>query len=309
MRKDAFFQRGIEMIEGKALCRWAVTRDDSDLIEVLKYVIRNNRRSFLPYTLTEPPTDRVYPWGRVALPIAMLGGRLFDERAAGPIPSAAFTWEGIDTDTVSMVIEHHPTALTMLVHNFKDRPVHAAFRAIQLPEGRYRLATAPDANGDRRPDTDTEIREIMLRRFTPTRLELPPKSTLHVDLQLLEARPRRPRPDLAVTLAQPADDRGAVIARVHNLGCAPVDTVGVDLILDGQSVAREAVGHLPGLSGYEPQFRDVTLRVPDGVAPGACELVVDRDEIVDEINESNNAFPIRLGVPPTIEGGPEIPLG
>lgn len=304
--EDAFFQRGIESTEAQALCRWGIDHAEVDLIEMLRFVIRNNRRSFHPYTLTDPPTDRVYPWGRSVLSVVMLGGRVFDGRAANPLPAAAFAWEGIDTDVVSMVFARAPGSLKMLVHNFRDQPLEAGLRALQLPEGTYRLSVAEDADSDREPDSEPQVREVEMRRFTATPLMLSAKQTLYVDLALLKKRPKQLRPDLAVTLAAPAGAGGGILARVHNLGCVSAANIAVRLLdVSGKSVGEAIVSELAGLTEYEPQFRDVKIAVPAGAKIAECRLVVDPDDTIFELNEANNAFRVAAGVPPPVESAPE----
>ena len=306
LAEDGFYQRGIEQVEGQALCRWAVDHDEEDLLSLLRFVIRNNRRSFVAYTLTDPPTDRVYPWGRMVLPVLMLGGRLFDQRAADPQPSAAVVWEGIDTDVVSLVFERGVAELKMLVHSFGPAPVRAGLRVLHLPEGRYRLARAAAADGARSPDGEPTVSEVELRRFSATALELPSRRTLWVELRLLEEREKKLRPDLAVTLAAPVDGGAQAVARVHNLGCVAVRSVCVRLRGgSGNTLAEATVPEVPGLTAYAPQTRDVALKIPDGAAEDACSLVVDPQDAIDEINEANNTCALSRGVPPPVESAPE----
>jgi len=300
-KADSFFQRGCELDEGLALCKWVVDYDEADLMEMLKYVIRNNRRAFIPYTLTDPPTDRVYPWGREILPFVMLGGRPFGLlRFSNPIPSAAFAWDGTDTDIVSMVFERKPTSLKMLVYNFKDKTVKAGLRALQLPEGTYRISTAFDENNDRKPDATPQSIQIELRRFTPAPLEIPSRRTLLVELSLIKERPKMMRPDLAVTLSSITADKIAV--QVHNLGCVSAPASVLRLLDDkGHVMAEAGTPEIPGISAFDPQIKDVTIAIPAGVIPERCILSVDPDNKVDEINESNNSYPLSLGIPSPIE--------
>jgi len=305
LRQDGFFQRGIESTEAQALCRWIVDRSDDDLMELLRFVIRNNRRSFIAYTATDPPTDRVYPWGRVVLPVLMLGGRLFDGRATDPMPSAALVWTDIDTDIVPFVFDRQPTALRMLVYNFRKRDATAGVRALQLPEGRYTLRTAVDADSNREPDAEPMRRTVTLRRFTPLPLTLPAQTVSWIGLTLQTPREKTLRPDLAVTLAREAGNGGPIVARVHNLGCAPATGITVRLLDEkGIELSRAAVPELPGLTGYSPQFSDLSLVIPERTAPGTCRIEVDPDDAVDEINESNNAYAVSQGVPPPVESAP-----
>lgn len=298
---DAFFQRGIENREAQAMLLWTIDGKESQLIEMLRFVARNNRRAFPIYTHTEAAVDRVYPWGRVVLPVAMLGGRLFDGRAANPVPMAAFAWEDTDTDVVSLVTDRQRDGLTMLVHNFKDRPVEAGIRVLDLPEGRYRLEKVAfdDQAGEPRGQPQSEERE--LRRFSPTPLKLPARQTVKVELALREKRPDRMRPDLAVTLAQPVGEDGQVVARVHNLGPRAVEQTRVRLELDDEIVDAAQVRDLPALSGFEPSFVDVTLEVPARANLDDAVLRVDPDSAVDEINDANNAYPLHQGVPAPVE--------
>ena len=298
---DSFFQRGIESGEALIALRWAVDHSESDLMEMLRYVIRNNRRSFPIYTDTDPPTDRVYPWGRVTLPVVMLGGRLFDQRAADPLPTAAFAWENTDTDLVSLVFERSPSAVKFLVYNFKSRPVQAGIRSLQLPEGLYRLAEASDADGDRKPDRQPQGRQVALRRFTPVSLTVPPQKVLWIELRLLRPRPRVARPDLAVTLATLLSKGGVLTARVHNLGVAPAPKSTVRLVAGSRTLAEASVPGLAGLTSFTPQFTGVRMDLPKGTDAGRCRLVVDPTGVIDEINESNNEYPLALGVPPPVE--------
>jgi hypothetical protein len=179
--------------------------------------------------------------------------------------------------------------------------VKAGLRAVQFPEGRYRLATALDKDGDRKPDATPEAREVYFRRFTPTPLTIPSRQPLWVELKLLKKRPAGLQPDLAVTLAEPVGKHGRVLARIHNLGCAPASTVLVRLMSGDGVLAETTVPALPGLTSYAPSFIDVPLSGPKGDAPSKWRLVVDPKEAIEEINEANNAYPLSQGVPPPVE--------
>jgi len=301
LRGDGFFQRGFEYAEGQALYRWVIDPKDEDLIEMLKYAIRNNRRGFYAYTWTDPPTDRVNPWGRDPLAVAMLGGRVFNFRWSMPLPTAAFAWEGTDTDLMSLVLENKPDGVTMLVHNFKDKPVQAGMRALRLAEGTYRLSTAPCKAGGREPEGAPREEQVEMRRFTPMRLGVAPGQTLWVRLALVKERPRAPRPDLAVTLAEAVKD-GKLMARVHNLGGAASPESVLRLVdKAGKALAEAKAPALTALDGFEPRFADVALAAPAGASLDGARLAVDPDGKVDEINESNNGYALAAGVPPPVE--------
>jgi hypothetical protein len=300
-RQDSFYQRGIERAEGEGLLAWVIDRDEEALLESLRYVIRNNRRSLPIYGPTDPPTDRVYPWGRITLPVMMLGGRLFDSRAADPHPTAAILWEGIDTDVVSLVFEVEPERLKMMVHNFKEETVVAGLRLMGLPEGVYRISTAPDMDADRRPDQQPNVQELPLHRFEAKRLRLPPGTT-YVELECIERRDPVLRPDLAITLGKASGKTGEIVAVVHNLGPAPAMDFSVRLSNSaGKTLADQTIDELPGLTDFEPQTLSVTLDVPEGIDPATLILSIDPDGKVREINEFNNTYPVELGVPPPVE--------
>ena len=308
-RQDSFFQRGVERAEGEALIAWAIDHNDDALIESLKYVIRNNRRSMPIYGPTDPPIDRVYPWGRVTLPVMMLGGRLFDSRAADPLPTAAILWEGIDTDVVSLVFDYEPERLRMMVHNFKRDTVEAGLRLLNLPEGIYRISSAPDMNADRQPDQHPYVQEMALHRFRSRNLLLRPGTTF-VELKCIERPNPVLRPDLAVTLGKPIAVNVSVTAIVHNLGPAPAKNFSVNLSNSaGRTLATKTINELPGLTGFEPRTVSVTFKLSEGNPGDLTGLIlsVDSGDNIREINEFNNIYPLRLGVPPPVEASPKKP--
>jgi hypothetical protein len=278
------------------------------MLELLKYVIRNNRRAFHAYTVTDPPTDRVNPWGRNILTTAMLGGRVFSFRWSCPVPTAAFLWEGNGTETVSLVLDHQPAAIRMWVYNFRPEPAPAGLRVLRLPEGRYRLAIAPDTDGDRRPDSDPHITEIELRRFSAAPLTIPARKVTLIELNLLQERPKIPRPDLAVTLAAPVTPTAPLTAYAHNLGSAAAEDVTVRLCgADGATLGETRVAAIPPLTGFEPQYQEIRLPLPVGIVTADAVLRIDPDNRIDEINESNNDYPLAQGVPPPVESSPPRP--
>ncbi|MDP6358878.1 MAG: CARDB domain-containing protein, partial [Planctomycetota bacterium] len=306
--EDAFFQRGIEYGEGKGMLKWILDKDEADLIECLKYVIRNNHRSLPIYGPSDPPTDRVYPWGRVTLPVMMLGGRLFDGRASDPVPTAAFIWDDLDPDLVSMVFDYQPNLVRMLVHNFKKTPEFAALRLMNLPEGRYQVIVAKDEDGDRKPDATAEGNEADLRRFTKHNLVFE-SGTNWVELKLLKRRKNEPRPDLAVTISQMTGQEFTVT--LHNLGPASAENVEVSLRniepgrTDSSAVTTTNVGSIQGLTGFERQTVNLKFKIPEGATPSDFYLVVDPGNAIDEINESNNSYALSDGVPPPVESKPK----
>lgn len=301
-KENKFSPRGLESAEAQVALRWLIDRNDDDLMKMLEFVINSNKNAFYLYCQTDPPTDRVYPAGRVILPLIMLGGRLFDSRACDPAPTAAFVWDGIGSDIVSMVFDRNRDTLKMLVYNFNEKPVKAGIKALDLPEGQYTLVTAFDSNNDRKPDGKPESRQITLRRFTPALLKIPPQKVMWIELKLLKKRPTKLRPDLSPVLASLPDIKNKkVVARIYNLGCVPSGKTTIQLRLKDKKLSEETVNTISGIKDYKAMFSDVALKIPDNVDISQCEIVVDPDNTIDEINESNNSYKVLLGIPPSIE--------
>jgi hypothetical protein len=60
-----------------------------------------------------------------------------------------------------------------------------------------------------------------------------------------------------------------------------------------------------GLTGFDRQTVNLKFELPEGAEPSDYFLVVDPGNTIDEINESNNSYALKDGVPPPIESKPE----
>lgn len=111
------------------------------------------------------------------------------------------------------------------------------------------------------------------------------------------------RPDLAVTPSAITIDR--VTVQVHNLGCVQAPASVLRLLDDkGRVMAETGVPEIPGISGFDPQIKELTIAVPGGFVPEKCILTVDPENKINEINESNNSYSLSQGIPPPVETPP-----
>jgi hypothetical protein len=228
----------------------------------------------------------------------MLGGRLFDARATGPHPSAAFMWTGIDHDLVSLVDEYGQDSLKMRVYNFKQKPLDAGIKLLALPEGDYEITVAPDRNNDFKPDGRASVYTASLRRFTPYRVKFPAGQSI-VSLKLKKAAIQENLPDLSITYEGSKGNR--YTARIHNLGCANANNIKISLKNRGRTIGEKIIPALAGIQKFTPGYLDIDFPVPTGTDPEACIFVVDPGNTIKEINESNNQYEIRQGIPPKVE--------
>jgi len=216
INNDSFYQRGLRSQELPCLLAWAITRKKEPLELALINALRNNVRAMPAYTIMDPDTDRVYPWGRWVLPMMYCGGMALNERGSGPYPHIAIAWERTGMDFAALVMDWSsgpgqrapvgqtllsagsgvsrrqagmpaPPHLRRLVYGFGDEDRTVIMRNYGLAPGTYILKQGDDLNRDDQMDSVKKTRRVVLRRMTPVEVTLPARRVAVIELEQVQA--------------------------------------------------------------------------------------------------------------------------
>ena len=95
----------------------------------------------------------------------------------GPIeakyPYTPVVWHGTSTEFAVLVLESDRRRLSLLACNLEPTPRTVTMAVNELAPGTYELTLGPDVDGDDRPDTVTETRQVEVRKGTGVEIALP----------------------------------------------------------------------------------------------------------------------------------------
>ncbi len=263
---------------------WWASGDMDYLVEGLQEQCRNMERMRWLITEAEPYTDRAYIPGDRLLPFMALGGSGGEVRAS--YPDFAVSWEGIGDSVAPLVVERTAERLRVLAYSFADEPLDATMRTWSVQPGRWQVTIGPDADGDGAMDTAGERRELILGRYTPVALTLPPHTTTVIEATLLEpGADERSRADLGLSQRDVRRDGDDLLVTVHNIGAAasPAGAVLSALGADGREIARVELPAIPAPVKCIPSMVEARVH-----APGAARVQLDPDAVLAEITRVNN---------------------
>jgi hypothetical protein len=166
------------------------------------------------------------------------------------------------------------------------------------PNGKYVLTYGPDADEDEKMDSVTEEREFVWPQTgTPIYIDVKPKTTYVVELNQTErGRVAGKAPDPAISPAdiRYSDERGLLMARVHNVGSVSVGGFAVaffdgDPERSGRLIGKTIVPNIEPPNDMEPRWLTVGVNWRPTADKHDVYVVLDPDDVVEtEITAFNN---------------------
>ncbi|MCD6407583.1 hypothetical protein J7L87_00855, partial [bacterium] len=182
--EDEFWQRGVSYLTIPCLWAFRITNNKKWLILALKHALRNNVRAYPIYTILDPSTDRVYPWGRWVLPEMYLGGMVLNMESSLPYPTHIISWENSGTDFAAIVTKKGKKNLDIEIFDFHPTKRKIFFRIWSLPDGNYKLIVKKKKESKW---VILEKREIYIHRGKKIPLFLTPKKLYQIKLTYYNA--------------------------------------------------------------------------------------------------------------------------
>jgi len=223
------------------------------------------------------------------------------------LPTWAVTYETPDTDFAALVIDTTPRRLRVWLYSFREEATPIGLRVWQLIPGRYVLNAGEQLKGEfpfqHRYAWAPSCRVDIRTRGQVVPITLPPQKVYVLDLRLEEAMPVPQRAsDLALHARDITVQGKQVIVDVHNIGNAAAKNCAVAV----QRQEREAwttlgVQRVPRISqpvNLSPYLERLIFDVPGLDLTAAYRIVIDPENEIDEICETNNAaqlLPDRVG--------------
>jgi len=217
-------------------------------------------------------------------------------------PTMAVTWETPDTNFAALVTETTRQRLRVWIYSFRPEPTRMGMRLWRLDPGRYTLREGAQMPGEHafqhrygwRPPRTVTVRHKGERVW----LDVPPGKVWVVDLRLREPIEISDRaPDLAIArrdLVRRDEGQTAVFElTVHNIGNldAPGFRVAIQTDRAGrwQPVAQTLVEGLCAPRELQPSTITVRLRARRDELAERCRVVLDPNDAIYELCETNNA--------------------
>ncbi len=218
------------------------------------------------------------------------------------MPNFAVTWENLGRHTAILVEKSTREELKLLAYNFGPKERVVGMRLWFLaPGASYLLTQGPDRDSDDEPDSVTIEETFTLeRRGDISYLELPAG-----ELQVVRVRrtgdtaPAPPASDVGIssddiTLAASAEgsETGHLTVTVHNIGNEAVENLRVTIYdgtpAEGKKIAEEVIPRLPAPTDLTPKTASVVVRWDPRGEKHLVSVVVDPDNELAEITETNN---------------------
>lgn len=276
--------------------QYQIDQDVDRYLASFEQAAKSLRHNLWYYTTEVLSTDRLHlpavdaVWGAYSGAISTL--------VDAETPTMGVTWKTPDANFAAIVTENTPTRLRAWIYTFWDEPTEIAMKLWRLTPGIYLATQGEQVKGEhtfqkRYGWGDPEPIEI-LHAGDMFHLTVPPKTVWVVDLRLHEEITLPPTAcDLAIAARDLTPDANGLTVTVHNVGSAPAEDFVVALqTRDGdawRTVAEQTVTRLSHPVDFVPFTVDVTFSLrPDQLA-SIRRVVVDPDDMLFELCETNNA--------------------
>jgi hypothetical protein len=209
-------------------------------------------------------------------------------------PGHSVSWRFDDPEGALQVALLMPRAqqdkLKIIAFNTSDKIQTAQLTGWNVSAGRWKFTSGIDTNGDDNIDQPLEQRQIGFEKTRAISVSFPPKQTLIIDMELLEAStPVELRPDLGIGRGDVTHTGQQLTINVHSLGYkdAPEAVVFLETT-DGKILAQTKVPPLPAPKDLLPQTTTVTLPLQRGTHLANTQVRIALANGEAEITELNN---------------------
>ena len=241
------------------------------------------------YTAAEPFTDRVFTLAFKDVFDCYLGS--YAARNIFP-HDFAVSYEGLGKDFAALVGPSNEKSLQVRFFNFSKTPSKGRMRVWRLDHGRYKVRVGPDANDDGVIDRVEKEETMILHRYSPIALTLPPMRQTIIEAEQVERLDELlKRPDLALSPLDTTrfDHSGwqyenLITVRVHNIGAVSAENIAVALVRKGKKIRTIMLSKIEAPLDMKPRVavaHIVNAQIGD-------EIVVDPENEIPEIAEHNN---------------------
>jgi len=277
----------LDLLTGYA--HYLVTGNTESIEASLEAALAEWQRFGYMYTAAEPYTDRVFPHVFRDVFNCYLGS--YAARNIFP-HDFAVSYEELGKDFAALVGPADERSLKVRFYSFANEPIQGRMRVWRLENGRYRVRVGPDANDDGVMDAVENEQAMVLHRYSPIAVALPPRRQTLIEIEQVEALDDLlERPDLALS---PLDStrldhstwqyENLITVRVHNIGGRPAENIELAQIRKGVKVRTIVLSKIEAPLDLQPRIavaHIVNAQIGD-------EIVVDPEDAIPEIAEHNN---------------------
>ena len=263
--------------------KWVLSfADDADQVRQYRRDLKNLVVKDFIYTQGSIWTDRVQ-FPHDAIQVARLGAPAMN-RLSHYTPTNAVAWrfedEASATNVAIHVTRHSDRALTIRFFNTESRPVRVTMLGREARIGTWRLVRGQGKE-----------EQVGFGRSRSIDLTIPARKEYTVTLELTgPVRDDATFPEPGIGPEDVISTPEGLAVTVHNLG--GVETPAMDVaLLDarGRLLSRSACPAVPAPLDLLPKTATVRLAVPAGRDLRGCRVVVDPDDAVCELYETNNS--------------------
>jgi len=251
-----------------------------------------------PRSTTEAgPTDRIAFIGLVNPFLAYTGGRF-----GGPLLESAITYENTTRKFAAAVLGTDFQGFRLLYHSLTGDTREIGIVPWHLEVGgRYLLRYGPDEDEDEVMDSILEEREFDLPQLGKVlKIKVEPRKTYLVEVDQLERPDRSAKgetflaPDPALGSGDIRYKDGRILARIHNIGSAPVRDVWVaayngDPANGGELIGKSRIPNIEAPVDLEPRTTTIGFSWDLEGEKRDVYIAVDPDDTIkNEITTFNN---------------------
>ncbi len=264
--------------------RWILSfRDDEDQVAQYRRDLKNLIIKEFIYTEGSIWTDRVQ-FPHDAIQVARLGAPAMN-RLSHYAPTNAVAWrferEESATNVAIHVTRHSDSALDIRFFNTESRPVRVTMLGREARIGTWTLVRGQD-----RPE------KVTFGRSRSIDLTIPAGREYTISLQLdTPAADEATLPELGIGTEDVVRSGDALELTLHNLGGCPTPPMDVALVdKRGKVLVRSVCPAVPAPLDLLPKTARVRLQLPAGQDLRGCRVVIDPDDRVCELYETNNSI-------------------
>jgi len=260
---------------------------------------RGVRQRWPLVTLDSLATDRIY-W-----PDLLAAYSVMTAAGASGMSDVEVTYTGLGRQFAAVVLCSATRELKVALYSFWPSAEDCGLRPWLLDVGAgYKVVAGPDLDADGEPDeTVTDETWTLASRGQSYYLRIPPRTPYLVRLKQVSSEGKSILlPDLAITATdiEYNPTRNLITVRIHNVGSAEARSFIVAAYRIPQDGSKSEIGRtvgarLPAPLDLLPQTLRLSIPWEEAASPGKLVIVLDPEDQIREITETNNTVTKDLG--------------
>lgn len=243
--------------------------------------------SFYRFTESHVHTDDFAPVGSNLMYTYLLGGERGNRLDADMKFAVSWPYGG-GPDVSRIVLNADDNSLEVVAYSFDHKMRELGMRLSRINNGLYKINLYKDLNGKGEKGEKIWESEKELKRFDVIKLPIPSQTPVLIELEQINRLEKQQQlSDLAIDPWGAIFEKGAVTAKIHNLGNESAENATIGLFDGDVLIQEKTIDIIPAPIDFLPKVKEVIFE--DVSFTGNLNIRIDSRNQLKEILKENNA--------------------